>query len=442
MRKLICRSYSLITGKDYKKYSDLLEQTQWWEYEKIREFQWARFKSILEHAYSNVPYYREKYDKAGIKLNDIKHFDDVKHIPFLTSEDICNNYERLLANDRKRKVKICSTSGSTGNPKKIAVDYEACAQYGAPRRRALEWYGIDGLARNAKIWNFPLFFWEKIYAHVKDIAQNCVRLSIYNLSKAGMEHFYRKCKQFQPLYLYGFTSALFEFAQYLQSKPARGRHLGLKIVIAASEVMYDFQKELMEKIFGCRVVAEYGCVETGIIAFECPYGSLHISPENIYLEIIKDGILANLEEYSEVVLTSLCNYAMPLIRYRIGDISALYNNDCHCQLNPGLPLLKPIMGRTVDFNQPLAAQTHYTVDYIMKQGIPLGAISEFQAIRKKQKVIVIKIVKGIYFDPDLSNLLCRNIKKALGQNVEIQIEYVNEIKRESSGKKRYFISEI
>lgn len=442
MRKQVYNLYGFLTGKNYKKHSDLLEQTQYWEYEKIKEFQWKRLKSILEHAYSNVPYYREKYDKAGIKPNNIKNFTDIKNIPFLSKEDIRSSYKDLLAKDKNRKQKVIHTSGSTGKPLEIVVDYEACAQYGAPKRRAHKWYGIDPLAKWARIWGIPLTFKDRTLEHLKDFASNCIRLSTFDLSDKALEDFYKRCIHFQPVYLYGYTSALFRFAQYLEEK-GWGKELRLKIVIPTSEVIYDFQRKLMERVFGCKVVAEYGTVETGVIAYECPYGKLHYSPENLFLEIVKkDGTPANLGEYGEVVLTSLCNYAMPLIRYKIGDVSAIYKEDCPCGVNSGFPLLKPIMGRTVDLNQPLAVETYYAVYYVMESGIQSGAIKEYQAIRRTQEEVVVKIVKGIDFDLKIPHLLCRNIKKALGESVKVQIEYVNKIERESSDKKRYFISGI
>jgi len=440
MRKQIYQIYSLITGKDWQKYSDYLEQSQWWEYGRIRKFQWNRLKSILEHAYSNVPYYTEKFRKAGIKPDDIKNFDDIRKIPFLTKSDIHSKYNQLLAIDKKRKVEVCSTSGTTGNPRRIVVDYDACAQYRALARRNLRWYGIEILSRYGKIWGMPLAgksFWQE---KLKDYILNCIRLDIFDLSDSSLEEFYHRCKRLHPLYLYGYTSGIYRFAQYLEGKKGSAKELGLKIVVATSEVIYDFQRELIERVFCCKVVAEYGAVETGIIAYECPNGNLHITPENVYIEIVEGNDPVPLNVYGEVIITNLSNYAMPIIRYRLGDISALYNQRCPCGVNPGFPLLRPVLGRTVDLSHHEAIEIYYAIYYAMKGRIKAKAIKEYQLVKLNEKNYILRIVKGSQFNINTPTRISENICQALKGRIRVQIEHVDFIEREQSGKTRYLIS--
>lgn len=384
----------------------------------------------------------KKYDEAGIKPDDIRCFDDIKKIPFLTKQDISDNYQRLLAHDKKRKVKIVHTSGTTGNPRKIVVDNDACAKYGAPAKRGLSWYGIAPFSRYGRIWGMPLGRKGLQYEKLKDYATNCIRLDIFDLSDDALREYYHRCKQLQPNYLYGYTSGIYRFAQFVDRNMGSGKELGLKVVVPTSEVIYDFQRELIENVFNCNVAGEYGAVETGIIAYECPQGGLHVSPEYIHIEIIDITTSAPLGEYGEVVVTSLCNYAMPIIRYRLGDVSALYDETCSCGVHPGFPLLKPVLGRTVDLSRHESIEVYYAMYYAMKNKIKTATIKEWQLIKQDETNYIVKIVKGNGYGPGSESQLRDNIRQALKERTNVQIEYVDQIQRDRSGKTRYFMSEV
>ena len=134
----------------------------------------------------------------------------------------------------------------------------------------------------------------------------------------------------------GYVSMLETFSKFMIKN-----HLSFKYpptcVITTSEVLTDYHRELIGNVFQCRVYNEYGCGETGTIAHECEFGSMHINAENVIVEIVRDGEVVNDGEVGDIVVTDLNNFAMPLIRYNLKDIGYIDSEPCPC--GRGLPIL-------------------------------------------------------------------------------------------------------
>jgi len=425
-------------------YVEELEKTQWLPAKEMRALQWKKMKAILEHAYSHVPYYRRKFTEAGITPQEINTPQDFLKIPLLTKADIRENFNDLLATDMKRPSFTMRTSGSTGIPLEIVVDKVGYAQYVAPKIRALKWYGVDFISREARFWSLPLKWRKRMYEKVEDFLLNRIRMTTFQLSEDYLEGFYQRCLRFKPEYLYGYPSAMFTFAQYLKSKSKVEHNLGANIAVCTAETLDDFQRKTMEEVFDCKVVNEYGCTELGIIAYECPEGNLHIASENVYLEVIQDNQPAPPRQMAPLVITNLSNYSMPLIRYCNGDMGAISNGLCPCDRTPGMPLMESLVGRTVDVvSSSDGKPMHATIfTYVAKDVFKTGVIKEFKAIQKKQDLLVVQIAKGQNFEQEAIDNMVKRIKQILGGGMQVEVEYLDIIPREKSGKFRYFVSEI
>ena len=444
LARLIFKFAQHLKGIKPLQYVEELEKTQWLPAQEMRVLQWKKVKAILEHAYSHVPYYRRQFTEAGITPQDINTLQDFLKIPLLTKADIRENFNDLLATDMKRPSFTMRTSGSTGIPLEIIVDKVGYAQYVAPKFRALKWYDVDLISREARFWSLPLNWRKRIYEKVEDFLLNRIRMTTFQLSEDYLEYFYQKCLRFRPEYLYGYASAIFAFAQHLKSKPRAERNLGVKIAVCTAETLYDFQREMMEDVFDCKVVNEYGGTELGIIAYECPAGNLHIASENVYLEVIQDNQPAQPGQMAQLVITNLSNYSMPLIRYCNGDMGAISNSSCPCGRTPGMPLMKSVVGRTVDVvyssdGKPM----HSTIfTYVAKDVFKTSIIKEFKAIQKKRDLLVVQIAKGQNFEQKAIDNMIKRIKQILGEGMQVEVKYVDIVPREKSGKLRYFVSEI
>jgi len=440
------RLSGFVTGMKPHAWLDRLEAMQWWGHSQMLDWQSVELTKMLEHAISTVPYYERVLSPIdAAEESDVQ--SRLRKLPVLTKEQVRENFQELQSTlAMRRKPLEFSTSGSTGKPLKIRVDRAAFARYFSAKFRALGWYGVDFADRQVRIWGFPFKRSEQITWRLRDLLQNRLRLISFDLSTETLEHFYRRCLRFQPVYINGYTSAIHRFASFIEESGKEGASLGLKLVVPTAEVLYDWQREQIERVFGCPVMNDYGGAEAQCVALECPAGRFHITHENVIVEILDaEGRAVPAGEPGFVTITSLCNMAMPLIRYQNGDIAAMEPNAyCECGRHLGLPVLSRIIGRSADVLLRTDGQpTHWTVIYYaIKDTFKPGMVVEHQARQTALDFIELSVVKGPKYDDQAMVRFLERIKSVLGQDVQLQLRFVDAIQREKSGKLRYFVSEI
>jgi len=420
-----------------------LEKSQWYSLSKIRELQWIKLKNLLKHVYENVPFYRKKFDEINLIPQKIKDFDDFLKVPYITKEEIQENLPYLIAKNHHRRLFRYYSGGSTGKPLMVLKDPISTSYFQATRFRGRRWFGINIGDKEGRLWGLPVNSKEKVKVRLRDFLMNRKRLSVFNLSEHSMYQYFKRLRYFKPQYLYGYVSAIEKFAEYLSETGLDGATLGLKVVITTSEILSKVQRKIIESVFNCRVVNEYGASEVSILAFECPNGGMHIMSDNVYIEFIRDDKLAPLGEIGEIVVTELHNYSMPIVRYKIGDAGISSNEACSC--GRGLPLVKRIEGRLSDILMDTKGRiVHSEVFYYVIKSIVKKSeeIKQFRFIQRSKKKIIAKIVKGRNYTSKTTVNLINRLHKFLGQDMEIEVEFVNGIPLEKSGKRRHFISEI
>jgi len=420
-----------------------LEKSQWYSSEELRELQWRKLKIILMSAYKNVPYYQKRFAKVGIKPDDIVVPDNLLKIPILTKDDIRKYSSELIAESSTKKIIDYHTSGTTGEPLVLYFSKEHFAYSRAAQLRGFRWYDVDYASdKEGRLWGIPLNLKKKYTEKVKDFFMNRKRLSAFDLSDDRMQRYFNTCQSFKIKYLYGYASIVYTFARFLSRKGIDGKNLDLKVIVCTSEVLHDYQREVIEQAFGCPIIKEYGSAETGLIAFECPNKNIHIAYENVYLEFVDDGKHVESEQTGELLVTTLNNTVMPLIRYKLGDLCKFSNKACTC--GRGLPLINEIRGRDNDvIILPDGKVIHslfigYIVREISENG---GGIKEIKVIQKKIDKLLVLVVKDKSFSSDTETFLKSQIHKFVGE-VDITLEYVDKIPREASGKIRYVVSEL
>lgn len=409
-----------------------LNKNQWLSRSQIERQQRNRLEEILHYCAENIPFYRER-------LKEAKEFEK---IPLLSSEEVRENLDSMISKQySKNKLLKYHSSGSTGEPLTLYFTSEAMGYFHAAQYRGFSWYRLEPVDKCVKLWGVPLETEGRMKEGLKDFVMNRVRISAFDMSGESMEEYFRKCLQFKPAFLYGYASALAKFAMFVQENNLDGRRLGLRAVVSTSEVLYEHQREIIEIAFGCKVANEYGAAEVGIIAFECPEGSMHITAENVYLELLNNGVFAKEGEPGEVVVTGLRNYAMPLIRYKLGDVASYSGETCPC--GRGLPVLKSIQGRDNDMVvSPNGKVIHSEVfAYINRDLIKQGfLIREFKIVQKAKDELKVLVLKDTKENALLA--LQEQIHRHIGKGMQINIEYVDDVPREKSGKVRYFTSEL
>ncbi|MEW6448321.1 MAG: hypothetical protein AB1426_09570 [Bacillota bacterium] len=214
----------------------------------------------------------------------------------------------------------------------------------------------------------------------------------------------------------------------------------LKGVVSTAETLYDDQRLLIQSSFGAPVINEYGARDGGIIAYECPSGSMHIAEENLILEIvdIQTGKKAEDGHSGLVIVTDLHNCSMPRLRYQLGDVARLSNEGCEC--GKQLRVLQTIEGREDDIfvsREGKLVHGHFW-NHIARN---MNGIKQFQLIQHDRESVTLKIVKNEKFKPEEVEFFVHQIRDVLG-DININVVYCERIEPTASGKLRYAVREF
>lgn len=404
---------------------------------ELRLLQLSKLRLLLGYAKENVPFYKKTLmSRNGFLLEDLEELHD---LPFLTKADLKREQAALRSRECFVFLTPKTTGGSTGMPVTITKTRSAMAWELAATWRGYSWAGIEIGDRQARFWGVPFHEKDKWRARLIDQIANRKRCSAFAFTESDLRSYTQAMEGFRPRYFYGYVSMLEEYAKFIRSK---GITLPFKLqcIITTSEVLAATQRRLIEDTFLTRVFNEYGSGELGSIAHECEKGSLHISAENMIVEVLNGNRPSQPGEVGELVITELNNYATPLIRYRTGDFASVSNNPCTCGRT--LPVLNNLYGRSYDTIRNREGKLFHGefMMYIFEdaQRRHLG-IQAFQVIQESWQSFLIKIVPGERYGRATEEFITRRICEQFDQNAVVRFEMVEEIPRAASGKMRLII---
>jgi phenylacetate-CoA ligase len=419
---------------------------QWWDAGRMATWQRAGLDRILSHAVTAVPYYRETFPHslAARHAGESVRLED---LPVLTKGTVREKFQSLQAEgEKRRQVQDISTSGSTGSPLHLAVDNSAFGRYFAAKFRALRWYGVNFTDRQLRVWGLTMARHKRLYWKVRDVLQNRLRLVSFDLSNERLEELWPKIERFRPEYINGYTSAVQRFADFIEKTGKDGRSLDVKVVVPTAEMLYEWQRDQMSRVFGCPVMNEYGGAEVQAIAYQCPAGTLHPTHENVIVEVLdENGMPVGDGIEGLLTLTSLAATGMPMIRYQNGDLVVKRSDFCcACGRHRGLPVLERIVGRSTDVLLRADGEvTHWTtVYYAVQDALSPDMVGELQVRQKAVGHLEIRVVKGPEYSESALERFLSRMREVLGGSIRLDIVFVGDIQRERSGKHRYFVSEI
>jgi len=417
-----------------------LFETQYWEPEKIVELQLEKARKLLEYAKSNIPIYKEKL--SGIEPNSILTIKDFNRLPLLDKETVKNKQLDFMSGKIPLLCTRKTTGGSTGQAVTILKSRAAMAFELAATWRGCSWAGIDIGDRQVRFWGVPFSGVGKFFAKATDIVCNRKRVSAFSFSTDSLEIYNKLIETFQPDYYYGYVSMLVEYARYVARNEIRiPSKFNLKAIVVTSEVLHKSQKKLLEETFNVRVYNEYGCGEVGTIAHECEHGNMHISAENMIVEVLDGDRVCETEEPGEIVVTELNNNVFPLIRYRLGDFGALSGRICPCGRK--LAIIDDVKGRSYDIiRSPDGKKFHGEFFmYIFEEAERRKyGVEKFQVKQSDLQTILVKIVPSDRYKREkLEQLVRTYVHDNIGEKIVVNFEQVKDISREYSGKMRLIV---
>ena len=434
-RRLIFPLQERIKSKRTHAVLQELERSQWLSANRVRELQFDRLKRHLEFAYQHALYYRRLFDEHGIQPDQIKDFADFRRIPFLTRESLRDQFGGLRASAPIRGVQKISTGGSTGSPVTVLVDPIRNSFVDAARLRSHRWFDADVGVREIVLWGSPIEITRQDYIrYARDRLLNSRLLSAFDMGKTSLAKYSDIIVRYRPVKMYGYASALYLLARYFQ-ETKRKPPPSLKVVFATAEPLFDFQRKAIQDVFGVSVAVEYGARDAGLMANECPNGGLHIPAEGMLIEVERCGS----DAAGEIIVTNLYSRAMPIIRYRTGDVGELGDGACAC--GRGLPLLKSVQGRQTDFILTSDGRVIHAlaVIYVLRE---CPEIEKFQVVQQSASEINVIIVPRAELRESVQTKIHADLQKLLGTNTQINITIASTISTSPSGKFRYVVSKV
>lgn len=417
-----------------------LEESQWWGRERLTSLQVQRLRDFLLGAQQRVPYYRALFHKIGFDPREVAEIADLAALPFLTKMDIRANTESLKS-ERSAGLTRFNTGGSSGEPLVFYIGKERVSHDVAAKWRATRWWGVDIGDPEIVVWGSPIELGAQDRARQwRDRLFRTRLLPAFEMSESKLDEFVDTIRAVRPKMLFGYPSALAHIARHAMARGTRLDELGIRVALVTSERLYADQRTDIEQIYGCRVANGYGGRDAGFIAHECPAGGMHITAEDIVVEIVgPDGAPVSAGEAGEIVVTHLATGDFPFVRYRTGDVGVWEESACPC--GRGLPLLKEIQGRTTDFVVAGNGTVMHglALIYVLRD---LPAIESFKIVQESRELTRVLVVPSPQFGPQHSSAIVDGLKRRLGADVEIRVEPVRAIPAERSGKLRYVVSHV
>jgi phenylacetate-CoA ligase len=313
-----------------------LKQTEKLTRVQLESLQLEKLKAILHHAYTYSTFYKNTFDKAGVHPKDLETLSDISKFPSITKSDLIRFNEEIHTTKAIKYPKLfkANTSGSTGQSLHFLRDEYTDSFNRASIFRGYSWYNVKPWEYNIYFWGFNFSRLKKLKTKLMDTLVNRFRLFSY-LEKDFIKMIHQLEKAY---YISGYSSMIYQTAKLINEKKYP-KPKNLKMVKGTSEKIYESYQEEVQKAFGLKMISEYGAAETGIIAFECPAGQMHINTEGVVIET---------NEESEIIVTNLITKSFPVIRYKLGDYVKLDLNfkTCSCGLNH--PILEEVTGRIGD----------------------------------------------------------------------------------------------
>jgi phenylacetate-CoA ligase len=420
---------------DQLAYRREFERTQWLSADELRDLQWRRLRTLLEQAYRQCPFYRERFDRLGLVPDDFRGPEDLRVLPPLEKRDIQEYGERLVARNWPRADLVRNqTGGSTGTPITFYLSGDRRRSRAAATARHNRWAGWEVGDKAAVIWGAPqdrpAAGWRARLRRA--LLREPLWLDTACVTEQSLAAFHAALLRYRPRVIQAYARAAVLFARYVR---ARGLpSCRPQAVITSAEVLEEEDRRLLEEVFGCPVFNRYGCREVSVIASECDaHCGLHVMAEGLYVEVEAAHGAAGPGEIGSVLVTDLLNLAMPLLRYRIGDLGAWAAGDCPCGRR--LPRLERLAGRVTDFlvgADGRLVSGVFLATYVVAQRPSLGQV---QIRQDRAGAVLYRIRPGSGFHyPDDLEYIRRATRRHLGDATVVDAEVVGELPAEPSGK--------
>jgi phenylacetate-CoA ligase len=403
-----------------------------------------RLREMLRHARTSVPHYREQLAGAEDAIEN-DPVEALRRLPVLTKEAIRERFAELKSLDLgERRTRDQTSGGSTGEPVHLVQDAEFEDRVIAAKLLYSTWTGFELGEPEVTIWGSEQEILEGRLALRARIADRLLRRTVVNafrMSAGSMRGCLEQLNSDPPRLIIAYVQSLDDLAAFAERE-------GIEVtpqraIISTAGTLQRHMRERIERVFGCRPFDRYGSREVGDIAGECSHHEgLHVFPWTSFVEVLDDNDSpAEPGAPGRIVVTSLANFAMPLLRYEIGDRASLVAEDApQCPCGRGGQRISQLLGRTVDTFKA-ADGTLINGEYFTHMLYFKDFVERFQVVQHSPSQVTYRLVtSGRPPQEDLDEII-EGTRAVLGAACEVEFELVDEIAPSPSGKYRYTISE-
>ena len=418
---------------------EFLCQSQWWSLAQLQTYQDEQVSRIIHHAYQAIPYYRRVMDQLKLKPSDISTTTDLVKLPVLTKDMVRELGSELFSTDfPKERMVHGHTGGTTGKSLQLYSDENT-----QPHQWAVWW-------RHRRRFGLNIDDEFVVFAGRDVIPLNCMAppfwrrnfpmhqtyVSIHHMTKQNMPALVEYLQKRKVKFYSGYPSAVYLVAQYMLDNKIRLPHPPAVTVLGA-ETLLPHQRRAMKKAFGGQITDQYGASEQCGNISDCEKGHYHVDMEFGHLEFLP--LAGSAPNIRRIICTGFWNEAMPLIRYDVGDIATLPNQEVVCSCGRKSPVVEKIDGRIESYIITPDGRQAGRLDFIFKDS---QYIEEAQFIQDEISTVKILVVRSKGFSSVHERELLADLKKYLGEVIRFEIDYVSEIPRTANGKFRQIVSTV
>ena len=405
-------------------------------WEPARLDAWARVQrsEVVRHAFQSVPHYRKSLTETGIRLERLEDDAEWLRIPRIDKKLIQGNSAEFCSTTDSAGAVWARTSGSTGMPLRVLLDRNVNAAAFALFWRAWGTGGYWHLGQRHAVLKGPL------ESGVWRINRKIRALEIVSarINEQSVDEVAQALRAYRPKFMRGYPSAMYLLCRLLED---RGQEVHIPMVISGSETLSDYHRAKIEAVLGARVINHYTHWERSGSILECEAGAMHAQEDYGHHELLDaQGKPVGPGEEGEITVTGLHNRAMPLIRYRTGDMGVWGSSTCSC--GRVFPIIEHLSGRAVDslIRQDGVLVSGRSVTNVIAR--ELKDARYIQMVQRSAGVLTVKVVPNVNFGDETAQGIVRDLKGLFDNQMEVHIELsaVEDLIRNPQGKLREYIN--
>lgn len=434
-------------GAEFRRMRSFLDRSQWWPRPDLEAYQLRKLQETLEYAGERIPYYRDRFARAGVQPSDLRRLDDLRRFPMLSKVELRDELERIRAPHLDPGRLMPFITGGTSGSGMILHFEERFRQ----REQAFIWRlwnraGYREGMRAVVLQHRPCPPDLNDGLYYMDWVSNALIISASRLSRDTIAGHLERIEQLRPEIVVAYPSLAYLFAVYAHDAGWKGE--GFRAVLCSSETLYDFQRRLLEQVFRAPVRIHYGHIESCALFGYCEHSpAYHVEPEYGFVEVLgADDAPVGPGEVGEIVATSFDNFAVPLVRYRTGDWARLPEEPTPCPCGREFRRIDEIQGREGDYIVTPSGKAHAPIvvevlmDDVLKEGF--DGFDDLQIVQDRAEELAVLVVPGRTFRPEQIEEFCRRLEERLDGEVRATHRLVDRIPRTFRHKKSLVVSKL